>query len=265
MAGGFITLPQALSAVVGGIPVMPAGAMTIIEKLRAAKSMLPGDISGVLGKVLQDGPGSILQNPIGAITGQLQGQLGGMMSQIQGIAGGNFSGIMGALSGTGGLQSMMGNLAGASNALSGLGGLTQGGFSLMDAIGHGNIAAVLGPAMAKTLGMNTAMGPILMGPNLQAMSSQLQGIAGGITRGSISDASGAAQIGAMTGQIRGVLNASDNAFATVQAAIVPIAQTTSLISMIASGHPEMSVIGNMLIKDIHKTTIQAALDEQIRA
>jgi hypothetical protein len=265
MAGGFITLPQAISAVVGGIPVQPAGPMTIIEKLRAAKSMLPGDISGILGKILQDGPQSILQNPIGALTGQLQGQLGGMVSQIQGITNGNFSGILGAITGTGGLQSAMSSLMGASNALSGLGGLTAGGFQLMDAIGHANISSILGSAMSQTLGINVAMGPILMGPNLEAMVSQLQSISAGIAGRTIADAAGAAQIGAMSGQVNSVLAASDHAFATVQAAMVPIAQTAGLVSMIASGPPEMGVIANMLIQEAHKAGIQAALDEQIRA
>lgn len=262
---GFITLAQAIMGATGGVPVMPAGAMTIIEKLRAAKSMLPGDIGGVLGKVLQEGPQAILQNPIGALTGQLQGQLGGLLSQVQGIANGNFSGMIGAITGATGLQSVMGNLMGASNALSGLGGLTQGGFQLMDAIGHGNIASILGPELGQVLGINTAMGPILMGPNLQAMSSQLTSIANRVTGGALSDAAGAAQLVGMGNQINGVLAASDHAFATVQNAIVPIAQTTGLISMIATGHPEMSVIGNMLIREAHKAGIQAALDEQIRA
>jgi hypothetical protein len=265
---GFITLAQAIMGATGGVPVQPAGANTIIEKLRAAKSMLPGDIGNVLGKVLNEGPGSILQNPVGALTGQLQGQVGGMLSQIQGLASGsglNLQGMLGSITGATGLQSVLSRFQGATNALSGLGGTTAGGFSLMDAIGHANISTILGPAMTQAVGINTAMGPIMMGPNLQAISSQLTSISGGITNRTINDAAGAAQIASMTAQLTRSLDASDNAFATVQAAIVPIAQTTGLISMIASGPPEMAVIANMLIQEAHKAEIQAALDEQIRA
>jgi hypothetical protein len=120
MAGGFITLPQAIMSVVGGVPVQPAGAKTIIENLRAAKSMIPGDMGGILAKVLQQGPGALLQNPIGAVLGQMQGQLGGIVGQIQGLASGNLSGLLSAVTGASGLQSALGNLSQVSSALSGL-------------------------------------------------------------------------------------------------------------------------------------------------
>jgi hypothetical protein len=259
---GFITLPQAIMSVVGGIPVQPAGPMTIIEKLRAAKSMLPGDISGILAKVLQEGPQALLQNPIASITGQLQGQLGGLVSQIQGLSGMGLGGLLSAISGTGGLQSALGNLTGVANSLSGLAG--SGPFSLIDAIGHANIVGMLGSAMPANLSIANAMGPVLMGSGLNSMLGQVQGIASAITAGTIDPVAAVAQVTGMTSTINGVLDASAYAFSTVQNAVVGIAQTAGLISLVASGPADFGQIANMLIRDEMKPAIQAAMDEQIR-
>jgi hypothetical protein len=92
MAGG-ISMGAALG-LLGGVPIQPAGGNTIIEKLRAAKSMMPGEMGGILSKVLSGGPQALLQNPIGAIQGQLQGQLGGMMGKLTGMMNGGPQGLI---------------------------------------------------------------------------------------------------------------------------------------------------------------------------
>lgn len=267
---GFITLPQAIMAVTGGVPVMPAGAMTVIEKLRAAKSMLPGDMGGIMGQILQQGPGALLQNPIGSVLGQMNGQLGGIVGTIQGIAAGNngslgnLGGILSAVTGGGGLQAALGQLGSVSSALSGLTQAAEGGFGLMDAIGHANIVQMLGEHLPAGLGIQEAMGPVLMSGQLQSMLGPLQGIAGAIGSGSVNPGSAIATIAGMTGQINGVLNAHTNAIGTVQNQVLGIAQAAGVVSLIASGPPAFAPIANMLIQDQHKAMLQAALDEQVR-
>lgn len=268
MAAGFITLPQAIMSVVGGVPVMPAGGQTIIENLRAAKSMIPGNMSGLMGQIMQNGPGALLQNPISGVLGQVQGQLGGIVGQIQQIASGdlgigNFGGMLTALTGTGGLTQALGQLSSVSSALSGLTQPGAGGFGLMDAIGHANIVQMLGEHMPPGLGIAQAMGPVLMGGQLSSMTGQLASMAAAIGSGTIDPFSAATRIAGMTQTINGVLNDHTHAISSVQNQILGISSAAGAISLIASGPPEFAPIANMLIQDQHKATIQSAMDDQV--
>ena len=259
----FITMAQAISSVVGGVPVQPASGMTVIEKLRAAKSMIPGDMGGLLGKMLTGGPAAILQNPIGSLQGALQGKIGALAGAISGGTPG-FGGVISALTGAGGLQAAVGNLGQVSNALSGLTGAAEGGFGLLDAIGHANITSLFGSALPASLSVDKAMGPVMMGDRLAAMSAQFTVLADGLVAGTIAEDHAISQIGTMTDEINAVLGASTHALSTIQNQAVSIAQTASLISLVASGPPAMTPIANMLIKDSVKSEIQDLMDEQVR-
>lgn len=261
MAGGFITLPQAIMSVVGGVPVQPAGPMTIIEKLRAAKSMIPGDIGGILSQVMQNGPGALLQNPIQSVLGSLQSQVGNLASQLGGLTGA--SGLLSAITGTNGLNASLGQLSSVSSALSGLTQPGAGAFGLMDAIGHSNIVSMLGANLPAGLGIQQAMGPILMGPQLSGMVGQVSNIAAAVSGGTLNPAAAITQVTGMTGTINGVISAHTNAFSTVQNAVVNMAQVNGIAALIASGPPEFAPIANMLIQNQWKGVIQAALDDQI--
>ena len=261
MAGGFITLPQAIMSVVGGVPVQPAGAMTVIEKLRAAKSMIPGDIGGILGKVLSDGPGAILQNPIQGVLGTMGGQLNGITSALGGMGGA--SGLLSAIGGSNGLQGALSSLGGVSASLSGIASPLSGGFGLIDAIGHANITQMLGANLPAGLSLQTAMAPILMGSSLNSMSSQLSSIASSVTNGSVDMGSAASSILGMASQINGVINNSTNAFSAVQSQAVSIAQTTAAISMLSNNVGGMADIATMIIQAQHLPAIQKAITDQL--
>lgn len=261
---GFITLPQAIMGVVGGVPVHPASPMTVIEKLRAAKSIIPGDIGGLLGQVLQNGPGAILQNPIGSVLGQMNGQLGGLVSQIQSIGGGNLGGLLSSITGAGGLQGVLGQLGGMSSALSGLTDAAQGGFGLIDAIGHANIAQILGSNLPANLGIDVAMGPLMMGGQLSGMVGQISGIASAVSGAGFDPTGAISQITGMTGQINGVMNASTGAFSGLQSQIMGITNTISAVSMLSTDTGGLGQIAQMIIQPQHMAEIQAAFAEQIR-
>lgn len=259
MAGG-ISFGQALG-LLGGVPVLPAGGKTIIEGLRAAKSVIPGDMGGILSKVLSQGPGAILQNPIGAVLGGLQGQLGGLASQLSGITGAE--GLLSSLTGAGGLSSALSSLGGVSNLLSGLGVPGAGQFGVLDAISHMNVAGMLGSALPAGLGLNTIMGPILMGGQLSTMAGMVPNLINGVVAGTMDPSVAALQVAGMTNQITGVLNASTTAFNTMRSAAMPIAQTAGIISSIVSNGEVFGGIANMIIQDQHKAEIQAAMDKQV--
>jgi hypothetical protein len=257
---GYITLPQAIMSVVGGVPVQPAGAKTIIENLRAAKSMIPGDMGGILSQVMQNGPGALLQNPIGSVLGSMQSQVGNLASSLTGMSG--MSGLLSAVTGAGGLQSALGNLSQVSSALSGLTQPGAGAFGLMDAIGHANIVSMLGSNLPAGLGIAQAMGPVLMGGQLSGMLSQVSNIASAVSGSSFDVNSAISQITGMTGTINGVLSAHTNAFTTVQNAVVDMAHASGIVSLIASGPAEFAPIANMLIQPQFVAQIQAAITAQ---
>lgn len=261
---GFITMAQALSAVVGGVPVQPAGAMTIVEKLRAAKSMLPGNIGGILNKVLSEGPGAILQNPMAAVQGLMGGNLGQMIGTLQGVVNGNFSGVLNAVMGATGLQSVLGQFSQVTNLLSGLQMPGLGQFGLLDALGHANITQMFGSMLPAGLSIETVMGPITMAADLAGMAARIPAITQGLVNGSLSPLSAIASIERMSMELRGAMDASDFAFSTIHAQVEGIAQTAALISMVASGPAGLGEIANLVIQDVHKAEIQAAMDEQIR-
>jgi len=261
---GFITQAQAIMNVVGGAPVMPAGAKTIIENLRAAKSMIPGEMGGIFAQILTDGPGALLQNPMAAITGQLQGQLGGLLSQVQGIANGNFDGLISAISGTTGLQGALGSLSSVTSALSGLTQPLQGAFGLMDAIGHANIVSMLGEHLPAGLGIEQALGPLLQNSALSSMSGQVASMAAAVGAGTIDPVAAALRVTGMTRSINDVLDASHNAFSTIQGAAVNIAQAAGAVSLITSGPAAFAPIAAMLIRPEFAGQISAAMAEQVR-
>lgn len=263
MAGGFLTLPMAIMNVVGGVPVMPAGVRTIVENLRCAKSMIPGDLGGLLANVLQNGPGALLQNPIGAVLGQLNGQLGGIVNQIQNIANGNFGGLLSAITGATGLQSVLGNLSQVSNALSGLSQAVEGGFGLIDAIGHANIVSMLGEALPAGLGIQEAMGPLLMGEHLAGMVSDLGGIAEGIANGTLDPLHAISQVTGMANTITNVLDIHTNAFQTIQNAVVDMAHVNGVISLITSGPAAFAPIANSIIQPQFVAQINQAITNQL--
>lgn len=262
MAGG-ISMGAALG-LLGGVPVQPAGGNTIIEKLRAAKSMMPGEMGGILSKVLSGGPQALLQNPIGAIQGQLQGQLGGMMGKLTGMMNGGPQGLIQALSGVGGYGQVLGQLGQVSNMLSGLTSPGAGQFGLINAMSHANVTGMLGEHLPPGLSVTDAMRPILIEDRLTEIHAVFDRMTDAVVEGHVSEEEATAVVLDTTAELARVMAISQNAFVTVQEATLSLAQAAAAISMIASGPPELAPIVNLLIRDEHKAEINAALEEQIR-
>lgn len=262
MAGG-ISMGAALG-LLGGVPVQPAGAKTIIEKLRAAKSMMPGDMGGILSKVLKDGPGALLQNPIAGIQGQLQGQLSGMMGKLQGMASGGPQGLISALSGVGGFSQVLGQLGNVSNMLSGLTPAGPGQFGLINAMSHANVANMLGDHLPPGLSITDAMQPILIEDRLTEIHATFDRMIDAVVDGHIDPEEATVVVIDTTAELARIMAISQHAFTTVQDATLSLAQGAAAISMIASGPPELAPIVNLLIREEMKAEIQEAMDEQIR-
>lgn len=257
MAGG-INFGQALS-LLGGVPVQPAGAKTIIEKLRAAKSMIPGDMGGIMSMVMSQGPGALLKNPLGQISSLMQGQMSGMLGKLGSLENGP-AGLISAIGGAGGLTQAMGSLQGLTNSLSGLSG---GG--LMQLVGHANTLSMFGNSVPSGIGLDIVTKPLLMQPRVSQMLGVLEEIEAAIDDNDLDEVAAVAEVAAMTAEITAVVDASNNALATVQAAALTLAQSAAAISLIASGPPELAPIVNLIVRDEHKEAIQEAMDEQIRA
>jgi hypothetical protein len=266
MAGGFITMPQALS-LLGNIPVLPAGAQTVIEGLRAARSMIPGDMGGLLGGLLNGGGiGSLLQNPIGSVMGQLQGQLGGMLGQLEGVLGEGAGGLSSILGGTNGLAGALGNLKGLTNGmsgLSGLAGLANGQFGIMDMVGHSGLADMLGSALPAHLSLDVVTQPLRMIGDLTAMAESLPSIAESVISGgmAIPDAIGA--ISSMTDHVNGVVNASTHAMSTLQGHALSISGAAAAVSMIGRGPPELQDVMTSIIRPSRRAEVLQTIADQV--
>jgi hypothetical protein len=262
MAGG-ISMGAALG-LLGGVPVQPAGAKTIIEKLRAAKSMMPGEMGAILSKVLSGGPEALLKNPIGAIQGQLSGQLSGMVTKLTSMASGGPQALLSALTGAGGYSQVLGQLGQVSNMLSGLATPGAGQFGLINAMSHANVTSMLGEHLPVGLSVTDAMGPVLIEDRLNEIHAVFDRMIDAVVAEVIAPEEAAAVVIDTTAELARVMAISQHAFTTIQDMTLPLAQAAAAISMIASGPAELAPIVNLLIRDEHKAEIQAALDEQIR-
>jgi hypothetical protein len=107
---------------------------------------------------------------------------------------------------------------------------------------------MLGSNLPAGLGIQEAMGPLLMGGQLQSMVGQVSSIASAITNGTIDPVAAISQVAGMTGAINGVLDTHTNAFTTIQNAVVDMAHANSIVSLITSGPSEFAPIANSLIQ-----------------
>lgn len=262
MAGGFTTVGQVLG-LLGGVRVMPAGAMTVIEKLRAAKSMLPGDMGDILNQVMQQGPGALLQNPMAAVTGALNGQLGGLASQVTAALGANGAGLVSALTGASGLGQALGNLQGMTDRLSGLANVAAGQFGLTDLVSHANLASMFGNALPAGLSLDIVTQPLRMMGDISNMAAAVPAIVSGAVSGKIPILDAVAAVGSMTGQLNGVMNASQTAMSTLQAQAQTLSNAAAAVSMIASGPPQLQGVMNTLIRPSMRQAVSDVMANQL--
>ncbi|MEE9481858.1 hypothetical protein [Methylobacterium ajmalii] len=253
-----------LLGVIGGVPIVPASAKTIVERLRVSKSMMPGDMGQIMSQVLKNGPGALLQNPIGVITGQLQGAIGAAAGQIQGMIGeaGQFTRLLSTLTGAGGIQAAVSRIAGAASALSGL-SAPGNGYGLNEVVGHASIVSMLGPAVPPELSMDTVLAPAGMGQELEAMLAALQAIIQDVVAGRLSEDDAVAALEAMIALIDETVDASMHAVATVQEQAVFLAAAAAAVASLGSSDPAVAAHMRAIIQPAQADAIAQLLSDQL--
>ncbi|MBX9934562.1 MAG: hypothetical protein K2Y56_24105 [Methylobacterium sp.] len=254
-------LGQALK-LIGGAPHMKVGSV-IAEKFPITKMMSGGPLGGTLAKVLQDGPGAIMQNPLGAVSGQLQGAITGAVGQLSGVSGA--TGLVTALTGSGGLSQAIGSLSQSAGLLSGSAMPGAGQFGLLDAITHTSITDMLGDQVPASLGLDRVLGPLHAGGTVGAIASALPTVIQGVVGGQITADAAIGWVTAAAASLKAVTDASATALQTAQDAAVTLVTVSSAAAATASTVPEIQAILPLILKPGVQDTMQAAVATHVAA
>lgn len=204
---------QALK-IIGGIPILKNAGGSTLEGLKLPKHLDVGKVGGLLRQVMSGGIGSVLQNPLGAVTGQLNGAINGAIGQVTGALGGAASSLTSAL---GGLNASVGSLSALAGNLSGVTSLV-GLPNNFDLYGHIGLAQSFGDAIPPGLGIDTVIGPLTMAADIGAMVDRVAAIATAVTSGTMPVPDAVSAIAGMAATADAAVAGATDAIATLTAA-----------------------------------------------
>lgn len=223
MAGG-IGLGQALQ-LISGVPLRKV-ATAKFENLHLPKRLEGGGGGGFLKGILQDGNlSSIMSNPMGALTGQLQGGIGQAAQQIQGMIGGGPAQAIQALTGSGGLSTIVSQFTAAGDHLA---GVSNGGQGFTAFQGHEQLVAMLGDDTPEHLSLDVVAGPHEAEDLIQSILDALPVLAAQLAAGEITVAGFVAWVEARAAEIDAVTQASADALAEGQAKMAAVSGVFSV-------------------------------------
>lgn len=264
MAGG-VALPTVLQLLDGTPHKRVASA--IFENLPLAKLLQGGDISGLMKKVLADGNlSSVLQNPMAALTGQLQGLAGQAAAQLQATLGTGASGLISALTGASGLTSALSALQAAGDSLA---GLTNGQAGLMALAGHDSLLSMLGDAAPAALAATRVLGPIASGDLLNGITAALPRVVQSVISGGMAVADATAWVQGQIASVTAVVSASADALTqgqSVQMLASTVATVSGLVAPIpgVAASPIQAALGTF-VQPAARTAMKVALAAQVAA
>lgn len=248
-----IGLSQALGLIAGS-PLAKAGSV-IAEKLPVTKSMGIGGLGALLSQVMSTGSlAGIMQNPMAALTGQLQSQVQLAAASVQSALGSTGQGLVAALSGAGGLGDAVTALKAAGDNLSGLGANPQGFFDLL---AHGNAVATLGASVPAAMSLAQATGPVDSAVLLTETQRQVGTVVQAAIGGTMSPGDAAAAVSQQAATIRGVVDASAAAIQMGQTAAPLLAIASSVAGALAvpsssQATPFQGVLGTLVQSDARR-------------
>jgi hypothetical protein len=232
---------------IGGSPIQKAGKV-VIEKLKAAKTLEAGGMKGLLGNVLQNGPGEILKNPMSAINGQMGSTLTSALGALSGKSG--MDGLINSISGSGGLQSAMSSLQSVTGSLSGLTSPGAGQFGLSDLIGHSGIISNVGSSLPNVMSMANASGPLNMESSISAMNTAIPGMISRVVAGTMTPEAATNTINQYTNTINNTITASNTAISTGQNKSGDLCNVITAVCAATGApmDPELTVVMKKIVK-----------------
>lgn len=227
MAGGIISL-------IGGNPLMKVK-QVIGESLPLTKSL---DGGAGLGDMIRDvvsggGLGSIISNPMGALTGIAQGVIGNAASSLQGVAGAGA--LIGKLTGSGGLGEALGTLASAGDGL-------LSGQGILDMVGHANLVDMFGAALPAEFGLDKVVGPLASDALLTGINTAIPAMVQDVMTGTLSVSDAIAQVDAHIADLADVVGGSTNALTTVASNALDIAAVSTVAAATVAAPPEIQAV-----------------------
>lgn len=251
----FVSIGKALQ-LIGGTPIKTAKKV-IAENLRVARNTsMPPELSGLLSQVLQGGPAAAgLSNPMALAQGQMSGVLQGALGQLQGVSGQPFGALTSALQGN--LTGALGNLSQATNLLSGLASPGTGQFGLLDMVSH---AANLPSGAPAHMALDLVTRPLQMQAALGAMTSQVEGLVGGVIAGTMPESAAVQSVDAMAAAINGAVQASNGAMSALQGATEAMAGVQAAAEIVAGPPGPIRDVVDTIVGDAQRTQIKQAFE-----
>lgn len=215
--------------IIGGIPILKNSKGSTNEMLKLPKHLDIGNIGGMLSQVLQNGVGSLMQNPLAAAASLAGGDIAGAAAAISGIAGG------------GGVAAALGNLQGSIGAASSLAGSLSGAAAAagmptnLDLLSHAGVASGLGTDLPAALSTATAAAPLLMGPAIASAGQQAASIASAVVAGTMAPEAATAAISALQAGIDATVSGSTAAIAGLAARGPDLAAVSCAVACLVPG------------------------------
>lgn len=254
-----VELGQVLK-VIGGAAHLKVGSV-IAEKLPITKMLDGGPLGPLLAQALQGGPSALMQNPIGAVSAQLQGAIGTATAALANVSGA--SGLVSALTGATGLSGAIGGLTQAASFLSGATMPGAGQFGLLDVATHGSITGMLGDALPASMALSQAIGPLNAGSAISAVGAALPGVVAQVVAGTMSVAAATAWVQAQAATLSGITTASNAAFQSAQDAAAMLVSVSAASALLTSSDPTIQALLPMIVQPAALTAMQAAVASHV--
>ena len=250
---------------------LPNPGLTLANNKQVATQPLPaagsagGSISSLLSSVLSGGPGAIMTNPTAAANTALSSALTSAASSISGALGGSGAALISAMTGGGGLQSVLATFQTFTSALSGASMPSGGAYGLADVLNHvANVTAFFGTTPPSSVAPATVTAPITAAPTLATMQTQVASITSQVIASTMTVSAATALINAMSTTLSGMMSATNTAIATLASAQPALSMIMGAATATLSTDPAMqAAVANLAGTNF--ATIAAGLQALVEA
>lgn len=268
---GFTTVPNVLG-IIGGSPILKAG-RTIIENLKAAKSVDGGDLGGLLSKVLQNGIGAVLKNPLANIAALVNSTAAQAITKLESFwspdttTGSGDSGTTTVpdpdraafTAAIGNLTSAVTSITGAAAVLSGVN--AGDGLGFLNVLSHSGTTSMLGSNLPGGLGLPVVLGPLNADTTLATVQADIDGIPDALIAGDITLQQALDIINGHAAGLNQTKALSDAAQAAVQNMSLAFAMVSAAGACIHSTDPNiLAILPKIIQPDALIAMQQAAAD-----
>ena len=223
-----------------------AGNLAVATKPLGAIGPMAAAIASKMTSILSGGAGAVMANPVAAATSALSGAVTGGAASLTSALGGAAASTVAALTGGSGLATALASLTTHTNNISGVSVPTGGAPGLSDVLNHADaVNNYFGSSPPSSVAISSVIAP-LDPATPTAMLASVNSIVAQVLAGTMSDASGAAAINAITAQANALVTNSTGAISTLMAAIPAMSNAMAVASAASSLNPAMNALSSAL-------------------